>query len=114
MPYEYDDSLNVEGQVRSSFMLDLNNDGYREFYLCIAPTDDSGNINIEGFASNRDSSISRIHVEDTRMIREVGTDRVFTENGQLRRALKSNGEAHLFTFMLQKGETGFVLKAMEN
>ncbi len=112
MENEYKDSMQVEGQVVNSLMLDVNGDGHQEFYLVVSPTDDSGNLNLMGFGSNRGKSMSIIHVDDAKEPRQVNTDDLRVENDRLYRTFSANGKEKIYTYRLLQGEGGYILKAI--
>ncbi|MFK7808342.1 MAG: hypothetical protein AB8F74_11125 [Saprospiraceae bacterium] len=113
LPRAFEETIEVEGAVKTGHLLDLNKDGFKELYLVIQPTGDSGNLDIIGIASYRDKSAGKIIVKDTEEIRAVNSDKIFTKDGELRRSFVQNGKQMDFGYELKKGETGFVLKAVK-
>lgn len=57
-------SVQIEGKVIETYMTDLNQDGFKEFFITVSPTDDSGNIDIIGIASNKGKNFSDIVINE--------------------------------------------------
>jgi len=113
LPRAYNETFEIEGALREGHLLDLNKDGFKELYLITQPTDDSGNFDIMGIASYRDKSAGAIYVKDTPEKRKVNSDKVFVEEGELRRSFVQNGNPMNFKYRLRTGETGFILEAVK-
>jgi len=110
MEYEFNETIEVEGQVIDTYMADLNQDGFKEFYIKFSQTDDSGNIGLLGFISNRGKSISMIEVEEPTDLRDVNTDKLIIENDKIIREFKTNGEIVNYRYKLSLGEASYVLQ----
>lgn len=89
-------------------MKDLNKDGFKEFFLTIAPTDDSGNIEIIGYASNRGKSISQITTRETKELKAMNSDKV-TIN-EIRRKFKANGKDIVYLYNWVEGGDSYILE----
>lgn len=113
LPRAFQETFEIEGALRDAHLLDLNKDGFKELYLITQPTDDSGNFDIMGVASFRDKSAGAIYVKDTEEKRQVNSDKVFVENGELKRSFVQGGKAMSFKYRLRAGETGFILEAVK-
>jgi hypothetical protein len=111
MDYDYNESIEIEGMVKESYMLDINQDSYKEFILTIAPTDDSGNIELFGFASNKGKSISTISVQELDILRDVDSDSIFIKGNSIIRKFQSQGKNITCQYQLLAGEAGYMLKA---
>ncbi len=113
LPYEYEETFEIEGQIKEAHMTDLNQDGFKEYILEIMPTDDSGNINLKGFASNRDKSLSEIYIVEPNELKDVNTDRVIVEKSSIVRHFKLNGILKSYSYILSEGESSYVLSLKE-
>ncbi|PVX50702.1 hypothetical protein C7377_1015 [Balneicella halophila] len=110
---EYKESFPIEGQVKDSFMADLNNDSLEEFYLVISPTDDSGNLQLLGFAINDSENISMIAIDVLKENRDMNTDSIELKNNKLFRHYQVNGITKNYQYELFSRKTGYLLKPIE-
>lgn len=110
---EYAESISVEGQVKDSYMADLNGDGLHEFYVIVSPTDDSGNLDIFGFAVNNNETMSMITINKLTDKRDTNTDEIKLKNGKLHRMFKVDGVEKHYTYELLPGKASYILKAIE-
>lgn len=111
---EYSEEITVEGQVLNSFMLDLNKDGYDEFYITYAITDDSRNIEIIAYASGEYKDISKVYIKDTKGIRNMMTDRVYEEDSMLKRSYIYEDKMYEYYYSFGYGYHGCELTVMGN
>ncbi|TMM29078.1 hypothetical protein FDT66_11870 [Polaribacter aestuariivivens] len=96
----FDETFEIEGQVLSSAELDINNDNFKEYYLKILPTDDSGNIDLMGFASHKNKSIYKIEVNESNHLREVNTDKISFSDNKIERSFTSDGKENGYSYNL--------------
>lgn len=108
---EYGEAFEVEGQVTGSYMLDLDKDGYKEFYLTISPTDDSENIDLFVLVSDENRGFSRALIREDAVLKDVNTDSIIQKDGGLKRTFRSNGDFYSYTYELIKEGTAWVLVA---
>lgn len=107
------DSLKVEGEILAAHMTDLNNDGFKEFFLTVSPTDDSGNIDLIGIASNKGKSFSDIMIQELDLLRDKNTDKVTIGEDRILREFFTKGQAANCTYKLTEGEAGYILSAVK-
>ena len=108
--YNFKETLEIEGKVLDSYMTDINKDGFKEFFLKIKPTDDSGNLALIGFASNKGKSISEIYIVDIEVLIEMNSDNITVHKNGIQREFKVDGKIAKYTYELLEGETGYVLE----
>lgn len=108
---EENDSLKIEGKILETYMTDLNADGVKEFFITVNPTDDSGNIDLIGIASNNGKSFSDIVINEPEELRDVNSDKLNIESKAITREFKSNGKVLKYNYSLTEGEAGYVLTA---
>lgn len=108
---EENNSLEIEGKVLETYMTDLNQDGFKEFFITVSPTDDSGNIDIIGIASNKGKSFSDIAINEPTELRDVNTDKLNFDTKSIVREFKSNGKIIKYNYYLTEGEAGYILTA---
>jgi hypothetical protein len=102
----------VAGRISESFLLDLNKDGFSEFYFTV--TTSNGASELKGIASYRDRSAGEIYVKDENPAWQPGASHIFVENGALYRSFsKSEGTEQKLKYELKKGETSFVLSPVK-
>jgi len=107
---DFQESFTTEGQIKESLMLDINNDGRKEFYLLISPTDDSGNIYLKAFVANGTNSITEATVMDDKLgPREMNSDQVSADSGTLVRKFKVDGKEVEFNYMLMDSGAGSLI-----
>jgi hypothetical protein len=112
LPKEFKQTFEKAAAVKEAHLLDLNKDGFMELYIVLQETGKSGNLGLLGIASYKNKSAGEIYIKDTQEIREVNSDRVFVENGELRRTFVRNGKTMNFKYVLKAGETSFVLEVV--
>ena len=111
---KYKKEFEVEGQLKNTYSLDLNKDGFYELYMVVQQTDDSGNHDIIGIASFNDKSAGEIYVKDVKTIRVTNSDKVYEKDGQLMREfLDKKNNMQMYKYQLKKGEAGFILRAVK-
>lgn len=108
---EENNSLEIEGKILETYMTDLNQDGFKEFFITVSPTDDSGNIEIIGIASNKGKSFSDIAINEPTELRDVNTDKLNFNTKSIVREFKSNGKIIKYNYYLTEGEAGYILTA---
>lgn len=105
------EEIDVEGQVVDSYLTDLNKDGLREIILVVNPTDDSGNVDLQGMViSKKGNSFMDLYVDEVQGKRDVNTDKVIVENNTITREYKVDGKLVKYTYGVSEGKTGYVLK----
>ena len=114
MENEFKEAVEVEGQVLDSYLTDINKDGFKEVFITLSPTDDSGNINLLGFASNSGKSMSQIYIPESNVLRDVNTDEILIENNSITRKFKTNGVLQNYSYELGLGESSYVLKEVKH
>lgn len=110
---EYAESISVEGQVKDSYMADLNGDGLHEFYVIVSPTDDSENLDIFGFAVNNNETMSMVSINELTTKKDTNSDHIEFKNGKLHRMFKVDGVAQKYVYELVPGAGGYVLNPVE-
>lgn len=108
---EENDSLEIEGSILETYMTDLNQDGFKEFFITVSPADDSGNIDIIGIASNMGKSFSDIAINESAELRDPNTDKLNIDANGIVREFSSNGKMVKYGYDLTEGEAGYVLTA---
>ncbi|NVK52208.1 MAG: hypothetical protein HWD85_04680 [Flavobacteriaceae bacterium] len=106
----FNESIEIEGVVLSSFMTDINKDGFKEFFIKILPTDDSGNLELIGYASNKGKSISQIFVRKIDAQKEINSDKLTITENEITREFKENGITKKYNYQLVEGEAGYQLE----
>lgn len=110
---EFVESRSIAGQLKETFMLDIDNNGDPEFYLAISPTGDSRNIDLKAFITNSNKSISEATIMDQQLgIREMNSDQISSEDGALIRRFKVDGKEAKFKYMLMQSEAGYLVIPM--
>ena len=111
---EFQQSFSIEGQVKATYMLDINNDGSKEFYIATKATGDSGNIDLKAFTAKGNKSISEATVMDDKLgMREMNSDQILEDSGALIRRFKVDGKDFSFSYMLmQSGTNDLVIPTM--
>lgn len=109
----YRETITVEGQVMGVYMTDLNSDNNNEFIIAVRPSDDSGNIDIIALATNNNTSISEVAVEEPLALRAVNSDKLSIIDGQLIRSFISNNELQAYQYKMSKGESSYILRAVK-
>ena len=100
----------VQGTLVSSFLLDLDKDGFSEVYVVLLPDDAGGHPVLKGYSSYRDKSAGEVYVKEPKTAAKAGSSRVFTENKALFRSFRDEtGKEVTWQYELKRGETGFIL-----
>lgn len=111
--WEFNRTTEIEGAVMGSYMTDLNKDGFKEFFIKIKPTDDSGNLHLIGFSSNSGISISDIYIRGTKELKERNSDKITIDENNIIREFRANGENLAYKYKLIEGEAGYILEAIK-
>ncbi|MDY0779737.1 hypothetical protein [Tenacibaculum sp. IB213877] len=103
---EFRKTISFEGKVLETFVLDQNNDGYKEFYITTTPLKGKsyasvGDVEIIGFASHKNEKIERIEVEDVKAIKTERTDKVDVVDGKLQRSFIVNTVPQKYNYNLE-------------
>ncbi|QOD61982.1 hypothetical protein H9I45_05935 [Polaribacter haliotis] len=96
----FDKTYEIGGQVLSSTALDINNDGFKEIFLKVLPTDDSGNVDLMGFASHKDQKIYEIQITESDHLRDMNTDKVTFSDNKIERTFTTNGKESGYSYDL--------------
>ncbi|MDA9773409.1 hypothetical protein N9B82_00515 [Saprospiraceae bacterium] len=112
---EYSAHFDLEAQIADAYFMDLDGNSHKELYIITKGTDDSGNLDIMGIATNGgDKSASEINIRENEELRKLNTDKVYVKNNQLFRSFETvKGRKKTFSYKLSKGENSMVLEPVE-